>query len=295
MRNQHGTAYGRIERILAAGGVVLLDGGVASEVAGTAVRRSTVRRQEPETWAIYDQTSRVTEVHQRYAAAGCDVISTDTWGLLAATGSERGRRPGRTGLPAWTVAARDAVALARKGIAPPAAPPVRRGLLSERRRPAPGRRGDAARAALDRRPARPRAGRDAAHAAARRPCNAPSPTWPAAACRSGSASRSPTGPPRDPGRRAARPRAAGRAGVPGQLHPTGRRPRPRSTPSAVPRPGRSAATRTAPPGCRPGDYAERSMGWKAQGASIIGGCCGVGPAHVAAVREAIPDLQERTS
>src|SRR5688572_18679477 len=110
-------AYGRIERILAAGGVVLLDGGVASEVAGQPSDAAQLRRQEPETWAIYDQTARVTEVHQRYAAAGCDVISTDTWGLLAATGSERGRRPGRTGLPAWTVAARDAVALARKGIA----------------------------------------------------------------------------------------------------------------------------------------------------------------------------------
>src|SRR5207302_1063237 len=60
---------------------------------------------------------RVLEVHRQYASAGCDVISTNTWGILGSIGSDRGRRPGRTGLPAWTVATRDAVALARQGIA----------------------------------------------------------------------------------------------------------------------------------------------------------------------------------
>lgn len=70
----------------------------------------------PGTWAIYDRTERVLDVHRRYAVAGCDLISTHTWGILASGATARGRRPGRTGLPAWTVAAHDAVGLAREGI-----------------------------------------------------------------------------------------------------------------------------------------------------------------------------------
>jgi S-methylmethionine-dependent homocysteine/selenocysteine methylase len=35
----------------------------------------------------------------------------------------------------------------------------------------------------------------------------------------------------------------------------------------------------------PADYGELSMGWRGQGARIIGGCCGVGPAHIHAVRD----------
>lgn len=85
---------------------LLLDGGVGSEI---------VRTGDP--WAIYDHTQAVFDVHRRYALAGCDVISTNTWGLLGSTATDRGRRPGRTGLPAWTVATRDAVSLARQAIA----------------------------------------------------------------------------------------------------------------------------------------------------------------------------------
>jgi Homocysteine S-methyltransferase len=106
-------AYERIEAALAAGEYITLDGGVASEVA-EAPAGTGDRRRDP--WAIYEQTSRVVDVHRQYAAAGCDVVSTNTWGLLGCTVTGRGRRPGRTGLPAWTVAARDAVWLARRGI-----------------------------------------------------------------------------------------------------------------------------------------------------------------------------------
>lgn len=35
----------------------------------------------------------------------------------------------------------------------------------------------------------------------------------------------------------------------------------------------------------PGAYAAAAAGWVEAGATIVGGCCGVGPAHVAAVRE----------
>ena len=44
------------------------------------------------------------------------------------------------------------------------------------------------------------------------------------------------------------------------------------------------------PGVGSGEYAAMALRWREEGAQIIGGCCGVGPAHVAAARE----LLERT-
>ncbi|MDX6620864.1 MAG: hypothetical protein QOK36_3250 [Gaiellales bacterium] len=35
----------------------------------------------------------------------------------------------------------------------------------------------------------------------------------------------------------------------------------------------------------PAEYAEAAMGWVAGGATIVGGCCEVGPAHIAALRD----------
>ena len=37
----------------------------------------------------------------------------------------------------------------------------------------------------------------------------------------------------------------------------------------------------------PARYAELALDWRAEGAQIIGGCCGVGPGHIAAAREAL--------
>lgn len=111
MDGTHLWAYERIDASLTDGGSVLLDGGVSSEVC------RALGESPRDAWALYDHTARVLEVHRQYAAAGCDVISTNTWGLLGSIGTARGSRPGRTGLPAWTVATQDAVDLARRGIA----------------------------------------------------------------------------------------------------------------------------------------------------------------------------------
>jgi homocysteine S-methyltransferase len=287
-------AYGRIESVLGAGGVVLLDGGVASEVSGQPVDAARIRREEPVAWGIYDHTARVTEVHQRYAAAGCDVISTDTWGLLGATGSERGRRPGRTGLPAWTVAARDAVALARKGVA------------------AAGRTGQCA-VAFCLNDADPLLAGEEMLLELLWTADPPDlvlvetlPGLPSAALRSAIAHVAGSGmpvwvsfsfdgaPPDDLADGLGALEQVGVRAVMVNCIP------PEDVPAHL------DAIRDAtnlPVGCYPNGiagmspaaYAERSIGWKSQGASIIGGCCGVGPAHVAAVRDAITDLQERTS
>ena len=40
----------------------------------------------------------------------------------------------------------------------------------------------------------------------------------------------------------------------------------------------------------PQDLVAEAKGWVARGARILGGCCGLGPAHIAALRDAMPEL-----
>jgi homocysteine S-methyltransferase len=40
----------------------------------------------------------------------------------------------------------------------------------------------------------------------------------------------------------------------------------------------------------PADLVEQTRGWVAQGARIVGGCCGLGPTHIAALRDAMHEL-----
>ncbi|MBT5434784.1 MAG: homocysteine S-methyltransferase family protein [Alphaproteobacteria bacterium] len=42
----------------------------------------------------------------------------------------------------------------------------------------------------------------------------------------------------------------------------------------------------------PGDFVERARGWVGQGVTILGGCCGLGPVHVAAMHEALPTFHQ---
>jgi S-methylmethionine-dependent homocysteine/selenocysteine methylase/SAM-dependent methyltransferase len=79
-------AYDRVRRLVAEDRCVVLDGGVATEL-----QRLRPLRGEPGpdpdlwgTWALSRTPDAVREVHARYVAAGCDVISTDTWSILAA-------------------------------------------------------------------------------------------------------------------------------------------------------------------------------------------------------------------
>jgi homocysteine S-methyltransferase len=41
----------------------------------------------------------------------------------------------------------------------------------------------------------------------------------------------------------------------------------------------------------PEDLVERARGWVAQGVTVLGGCCGLGPEHVAALRQAAPTMK----
>jgi S-methylmethionine-dependent homocysteine/selenocysteine methylase len=101
------SAYRRIEGLLAEGRCVILDGGVATELQRLRPLAGQ-KGPEPElwgTWALFRATEAASEVHRRYVEAGCDVVSTDTWSLLAT--------PERR----WSEAAGLGVRLARHAVA----------------------------------------------------------------------------------------------------------------------------------------------------------------------------------
>src|SRR3954463_3823732 len=76
------SAYGRVEELLREQRCVILDGGIATELGRT---RPDATPHEDEalwgTWALVHAPDAVRDVHRSYLDAGCDVISTNTWGL----------------------------------------------------------------------------------------------------------------------------------------------------------------------------------------------------------------------
>ena len=76
-------AYERLEQMIADDRLVVLDGGVATEL-----QRHRSPAEDGDlwgTWALYRAPRAVLEVHRSYAATGCHVISTDTWSILSAS------------------------------------------------------------------------------------------------------------------------------------------------------------------------------------------------------------------
>jgi S-methylmethionine-dependent homocysteine/selenocysteine methylase/SAM-dependent methyltransferase len=108
-------AYASLEKMLADGRCVVLDGGVATELqrVGTGL--------EPEaglwgTWALYAAPRSVLRVHRAYAETGCNVISTNTWSILSAPDMER-TSTGPSEVMHWMDIARLGVRLARQALA----------------------------------------------------------------------------------------------------------------------------------------------------------------------------------
>jgi homocysteine S-methyltransferase len=109
-------AYERIDAILESGGTVVLDGGVATELQRVRESDRDTSHEPWGTWALFQGPMEVLEVHRRYVAAGADVISTNTWSVLdAADQSPNGPAgPGRE--PLWAYAARLGIRLARQSV-----------------------------------------------------------------------------------------------------------------------------------------------------------------------------------
>ena len=83
------TAYRRLESIWARDGVVVLDGGVGSELERIGFPRN---RNVGDLWgtvALFEAPELALEVHRRYVRAGADVITTHTWRIDGIPAAER--------------------------------------------------------------------------------------------------------------------------------------------------------------------------------------------------------------
>jgi S-methylmethionine-dependent homocysteine/selenocysteine methylase/SAM-dependent methyltransferase len=117
MRTGHASAYQRVARLLEAGTCVVLDGGVATELQRATAGRHRADIELWGTWGLYRAPDAVLGVHRRYVAAGCDVVSTDTWSILSAPEVARRRRRDEPEVAHWMGIARRGVDVARRAVA----------------------------------------------------------------------------------------------------------------------------------------------------------------------------------
>jgi S-methylmethionine-dependent homocysteine/selenocysteine methylase/SAM-dependent methyltransferase len=109
-------AFGRVERLIADDLAVILDGGNATELGRE--HAGQLRDADRGLWgtgALYHVPYSVLDVHRRYVDAGCDVISTNTWAILAAAELEAGGLRGAA--THWMDLARLGIRLARQAVA----------------------------------------------------------------------------------------------------------------------------------------------------------------------------------
>ena len=110
-------AYARLQDILREDEPVILDGGNATELERS--QAGELRNSDRGLWgtgALYHAPYAVLDVHRSYVAAGCDVISTNTWAILAAAELEAGGLVARSGMTHWMDAARLGSRLARQAV-----------------------------------------------------------------------------------------------------------------------------------------------------------------------------------
>ena len=107
-------AYHRVDELLKAERCVILDGGIATEL-GRRLPDADRGRDEAlwGTWALVHAPDVVRDVHRSYVEQGCDVISTNTWGLTA---EMQGQRTGHLAPLHWMDIARLGVEVGREAI-----------------------------------------------------------------------------------------------------------------------------------------------------------------------------------
>jgi homocysteine S-methyltransferase len=112
-------AYRRLDVRLKAGGVLILDGGIGSELQEVGYPPDPATRAKNYTWgslALHEAPEKLVEVHRRYAETGADVLETHTFGLNRVYAASQ---DGRIALPkdAWQELALRSVELVREGAA----------------------------------------------------------------------------------------------------------------------------------------------------------------------------------
>jgi S-methylmethionine-dependent homocysteine/selenocysteine methylase/SAM-dependent methyltransferase len=108
-------AYRRVEELIAAERCVILDGGIATELGR---KLPDAGRGQDEalwgTWALVHAPDTVRDVHRAYVDLGCDVISTNTWGLTA---EMQNSHAGHVAPLHWMDVARRGIEIGREAIA----------------------------------------------------------------------------------------------------------------------------------------------------------------------------------
>lgn len=117
MTQPHSTAYDRIQQMLADDECVIMDGGNATELERVGLKDHHISDSDLwGTWALYHAPYAALEVHRRYVAAGCDIISTNTWAIVNAPEREK-MMTMSSGQPShWMDVARLGIRLARQAI-----------------------------------------------------------------------------------------------------------------------------------------------------------------------------------
>ena len=67
---------------------MILDGGVGTELPHPAGTKGALDEPLWGTRALIESPDAVLRVHREYLQAGCDVISTNTWGLASALAAD---------------------------------------------------------------------------------------------------------------------------------------------------------------------------------------------------------------
>jgi S-methylmethionine-dependent homocysteine/selenocysteine methylase/SAM-dependent methyltransferase len=109
-------AYERVQAMLAEDRCVMLDGAMGTELGALGSGRPPLEEQFWGTRALVDAPADVLAVHRRYVDVGCDVISTDTWGLPSALRNDGPRLWGAARPVHWMDVARRGLALARQAV-----------------------------------------------------------------------------------------------------------------------------------------------------------------------------------
>jgi homocysteine S-methyltransferase len=115
-RRRVSPAYSRVEQLIAREQCVILDGGIATELEGLETPGYKLSDDSMwGTWALLNAPEAVMRVHRAYVDIGCDIVSTDTWGIQSDLSSLRGP----SGEPAadWMELARRGIRLARRAAA----------------------------------------------------------------------------------------------------------------------------------------------------------------------------------
>ena len=112
---RHSDPYARVIGLITAEECVIMDGAVGTELFDVAGQPPDVEEHLWGVTAILDAPARVADVHRRYVEVGCDLVSTNTWGLPTAL--REGSLWESAGSVHWMDVARDAVRLARSAAA----------------------------------------------------------------------------------------------------------------------------------------------------------------------------------